>query len=764
MGAFVNSVFEFLFKYRPVVFERGDFEFGAPWPLLVLLLLGLLLAGIPLLTYLRARGRIGAVDRAALLTLRVAVLAVLLFCLARPILVLATVVPLENFLGILVDDSRSMQIADDGTVRGDFVLDELDPDGGELLNALAERFKLRFFRFSDAVDRVASVENLAFSGRHTRLGDALTRVHGELSAVPLAGLVVVSDGADNSDRPISDAILQLRGSGIPVHTIGLGRERFDRDIEVSRIELPRAVLTGSSVAVEVMVVHSGFQGETVTLNVEDAGRILSTQEVTLPREGEVTTVRAHFTAAESGPRLYRFHIVPQQGELVIENNTREALVQVRDRREKILYFEGEPRFEVKFLRRAIAEDDNLQVVTLQRTAENKFLRLDVDDVDELLGGFPKTREELFQYRALILGSIEASFFTHDQLQAIAEFVGQRGGGLLMLGGRRAFAEGGYADTPVAGVLPVVLSQASDVEGEPFFREVNVRLTPFGRTHPITQIEGSPDESAARWLELPPVSTLNPITETKPGASTLLMGESDGMNGLVVLAAQRYGRGRVLAFPVQDSWLWQMHADVPLDDLAHETFWRQLLRWLVQSVPDQIAFTMPRDHAGIADEMTITAEVVDSTYLKVNDAAVVARVTSPSGATQEIPMEWVVERDGEYLAGFATEEEGLYEVRTDVARGGEQLGSQTTYVQVTDPMDEYFGAQMKSSLLRRLAEETGGQFYTPETVRSLPEDVRYTESGSTVYEELEIWDMPVVFLLLVGLLATEWGLRKARGLV
>jgi hypothetical protein len=312
MGAFVNSVFEFLFKYRPVVFERGDFEFGAPWPLLVLLLLGLLLAGIPLLTYLRARGRIGAVDRAALLTLRVAVLAVLLFCLARPILVLATVVPLENFLGILVDDSRSMQIADDGTVRGDFVLDELDPDGGELLNALAERFKLRFFRFSDAVDRVASVENLAFSGRHTRLGDALTRVHGELSAVPLAGLVVVSDGADNSDRPISDAILQLRGSGIPVHTIGLGRERFDRDIEVSRIELPRAVLTGSSVAVEVMVVHSGFQGETVTLNVEDAGRILSTQEVTLPREGEVTTVRAHFTAAESGPRLYRFHIVPQQ--------------------------------------------------------------------------------------------------------------------------------------------------------------------------------------------------------------------------------------------------------------------------------------------------------------------------------------------------------------------------------------------------------------------------------------------------------------------
>ena len=117
------------------------------------------------------------------------------------------------------------------------------------------------------------------------------------------------------------------------------------------------------------------------------------------------------------------------------------LVQVLDRREKILYFEGEPRFELKFIRRAVAEDKNLQVVCLQRTSQNKFLRLDVDDAEELAGGFPKTREELFKYRGLILGSVEASFFTADQLRMIAEFVSQRGGGLLTLGGRHSFAEG-----------------------------------------------------------------------------------------------------------------------------------------------------------------------------------------------------------------------------------------------------------------------------------------------------------------------------------
>ena len=137
---------------------------------------------------------------------------------------------------------------------------------------------------------------------------------------------------------------------------------------------------------------------------------------------------------------------PQPGELLAENNARDVLVDVRDRREKILYFEGEPRFEMKFLRRAVTDDKQLQLVVLQRTADNKYLRLEVDDPDELVGGFPKTRDELFQYRGLVLGSIEAAAFTGDQLAMLAEFVDKRGGGLLMLGGPRSFSEGGYAGT------------------------------------------------------------------------------------------------------------------------------------------------------------------------------------------------------------------------------------------------------------------------------------------------------------------------------
>src|SRR5690606_35068687 len=219
------------------------------------------------------------------------------------------------------------------------------------------------------------------------------------------------------------------------------------------------------------------------------GRIVARQDVRLPRDGEATTVRVHFKAEEPGARTFRFHIPPRPGEMVAQNNEQQALIVVEKRTEKILYFEGEPRFEVKFLRRAVADDENLQVVVLQRTAENKFLRLDVDDAEELAAGFPRTREELFQYRALILGSVEAAFFT-----------------------------------PVADVLPIVLDAADREErGSTYFTELKPVPTRAGQGHPAIQIAPTPEESRQRWQELPPVTAVNRVRGLKPGATALLTG-------------------------------------------------------------------------------------------------------------------------------------------------------------------------------------------------------------------------------------------------
>ncbi len=757
----MDGLFELLFKYRPLVFEQGDLAFGAPGSLRLGLAVAGLVAVAAAASYVLARGKSGRVDRGVMAGLRLAALGLLLLCLLRPMLVLSTVVPQQNFLGVLVDDSRSMQLADaDGAVRGEFIRTAFDPEQGELLRALGERFTLRFFRFSDRAARMDGIEELTFDGTHTDLAGALDVARGELSGVPLSGLVLLSDGADNSDRPVTEALVPLQAAGVPVFTVGLGEEAVSPDIELGRVEMPRTVLEGSSLMVDVVVTQTGLGQATVPLIVEDDDRILAEEEVTLGPDGEPVVVRLGFQLDLTGPRRVRFRIPPLERERVERNNARDVWIEVRGDREKILYFEGELRPEIKFMRRAVDDDENLQLVTLVRTAPGKFMRLSVDDADELAGGFPRTREELYRYRGLVLGSVEASYFTQDQLQMIADFVGDRGGGLLVLGGRSSFAEGGWAGTSVDEVLPVELPEADP----DFFTATDVSPTPAGVAHAALQLGEDYEDPRARWEWLPPLTTVNRVTGVKPGATSLLLGRSEGYEEpQVVLAHQRYGRGKALAFTAQDSWHWQMHADVPVDDRSHETFWRQLLRWLVDGVPQAVSLTVDREQVEPGEAIRLTAAVGDSTYLEVNDAVVRARVTSPTGTVDTLDLDWVVDRNGAYEADLVPREDGDYEVELLAERDGVELGADVAWLHTAPSDDEYFGAGRRTDLLQRMARETGGRFYTPRNVAALPDDIAVTGAGVTLTEQRDLWDMPVLFLLLVGLLGAEWGYRRVRGL-
>jgi uncharacterized membrane protein len=544
-----------------------------------------------------------------------------------------------------------------------------------------------------------------------------------------------------------------------VFTVGVGQERFAHDIQVTRVETPRTVLKGTALVVDVVLSQTGYGGQTVPLSVEDDGRIVSTQVVTLPPDGESATVKVRFTASEAGARLFKFKVPTQPGEQVTQNNARDALIQVNDRREKILYFEGEPRYEMKFVRRGVEEDKNIQVTILLRTAENKYWRGDVSNPDELIAGFPKTREELFSYRAIILGSVEAASFSPEQLRMIADFVSKRGGGLLTLGGRRSFAEGGWGGTPVGEVLPVVL----DNPNPKYFSWVNARPTRAGSTFPVTQVGGDEKSSSAKWSDMPPVSAVNSVRQVKPGATVLLTGVDDRRQDQIVLAYQRYGRGKAIAMPIQDSWQWKMDAKVAVSDTTHAMFWRRLVRWLVDGVPEQINISTTADRVEPGEPIKLTAEVLDSAYVEVNDSRVVARVTSPSGKTTELPVEWTVTKDGDYRASFVPDESGIYDIRVSADRDQKALGASQMHVRVSAGDAEYFDAGMRAPLLKRIAEDTGGRFFTPADAASLPEAISYSGRGVTVVEERELWDMPALFLALVGFIAAEWGYRRMRGL-
>jgi len=767
----IESIFRFFFKYERLVFEQGRFVFGATRSMWLIVAIAAITGVYVVFTYIQV-GTLRGRARGILLAMRIALLLVALFAVLRPMLLLKVAVPQQNFVGVILDDSRSMQVADEsGKARGDFVRDAFGRADARILAELGKRFVPRVFRFSSAAERLQTTADLNFQGTATRLGDALDRAREELSGLPVAGLVVVTDGADNAESTIDGPIAGLKAQGMPVFAVGVGKDRLSRDVQVTRVEAPRRVLKGAALIVDVVVSQTGYAGATVPIVVEDEGRTVATQDVHLPGDGESQTVKVRFKIGEVGPRAFRFRIPVQANEEVAQNNQRDVLIDVYNRRERILYVEGEPRPEPKFIRMATDRDDGLAVALLQRTAEattnapDKYLRLNVTSPEELLGGFPTTRAELFQYRGIILGSMEAGAFTPDQQRMLEDFVDVRGGGLLALGGDRAFAEGGWAGTPLSNALPIALDPANKTALQPPL-ELIVKPTRTGQSHPATQIADSEDAATAKWKELPPLYSVNvaPAASLKPGATLLLSGTDQRGRDQVVLAFQRYGRGKTLALPVQDTWLWRMHSKMPVEDMTHHNLWQRLARWLVDGVPERTMVSAAPDRVQKGEPVTLTSDVMDPEYRGVNEGRIAAHVTAPSGKVEDVVMEWTVEQDGEYRARFTPTEDGLYRIAVDGQdKAGAAVERGTMAMRVAPSDAEYFDAAMRTPLLRRIAEETEGRFFRAAETSSLVDAISYSGKGVTVTDERELWDMPIVLLCLMGLMAGEWLFRRTKGL-
>ena len=762
MERVVESVATFLFKYSPHLFRRGDLSLAPVFPS-ALIIAGLAAALVLLVISLRGvRTATPRRDRIVLGTLRATACLILAVCVFRPVLLLSSAVPQRNVLGVLLDDSRSMRLADlDGMSRLDAVRHVFGDSAESLTRRLGEKFVLRFFRFAADAGPLGNARGLVGAGTRTNLAAALDAARLELAGVPLAGMVLVTDGADNSAADLTAPLLALKGRKVPVYTVGVGRERFARDLAIERVSLPASALAGAGILAEVVVRIRGLGGSTVVITAEDEGRVVVEREIEAPKTGDVARTRLRLPPMTEGPHRLTFRVRPAAGEIVTENNESRSVLRVRPGPERILYLEGEPRPEFAFLRRAVAGDSALSLVAMLRSAKGKFLRLGVQDSTELVGGFPTRREDLFRYRALVLGSIEASFFTGDQLRMLADFVSRRGGGLIALGGRAAFAEGGYAGTPLAEVLPVNLDAPTPAATGLAPAELMIHATAAGRLHPALQL-GATEAAAARWDSLPPLTSVNRLGSLKPGATALLSGRTGGSD-VPVLAVQRFGRGTAAVFGVQDTWLWQMHANIPLEDQTHEALWRQLLRWSVDEVPDRVELSASPSRVGPGEPVMLRARVVDEAYLESNDAQVTARVTTPAGRLVEVPLSWTLKEDGAYEGRFVAEEMGMYRIDGDAHRGKDTTRASAAALLVDDYGADVEQAELRSSLLRRIAGETGGRYYPLADAGRLVEDVVFTDSGVTVRESRDLWDMPIVFLLLVGLLGSEWGYRRWRGL-
>jgi hypothetical protein len=211
-------------------------------------------------------------------------------------------------------------------------------------------------------------------------------------------------------------------------------------------------------------------------------------------------------------------------------------------------------------------------------------------------------------------------------------------------------------------------------------------------------------------------------------------------------------------------MWRMHASMPVEDMTHHLFWQRLGRWLVDGVPDRVMASTAPDRVERGQPVTLTAEVLDPEYKGVNDGRISARITAPSGKTEEVPLDWTVEQEGEYRGRFTPTEDGVHRaVVGGLARDGKDVGRGTVNFRVAPSEAEYFDAAMRAPLLRRMAEETGGRFMRASESDSLADAISYSGSGITVVEERDLWDMPILLLLLLSLMGGEWLYRRSKGL-
>jgi uncharacterized membrane protein len=749
---------------------RFDFAYG-PHPFIAIVLFLL----IPLVVWFLYRRTTRPVTRRwknLLIGLRSAVLMLLLLLLMRPVITTFEVNPQETYLAVLVDDSASMQIADVAGFesRQQAVADALYGEGG-IVEGLADRYQVRTFAFNQTVRRVSGAEDLTAQGNASGLEQAMRQVAEQLGGLPLSAVVMISDGADNAD---TDPLLSARDFAvrqIPVFTVGVGEELIPRDVGISSVSASQTLLENSVFDVQVDLNHQGYSGQALTLRVMDGETEVSAQQITLASDGS-RRVELEVSPERKEPILYELRVDELDGEIVLQNNRYQFLVDNSERPPlNVLYVDGHPRNEFKFIRRAVESDTSLRLASYLRTGPGRFYRQGISSPLELSAGFPTTAEDLYQYEAVILGDIGRDFFTDEQLLMLQEFVAERGGGLLVAG----MLDDAFVDSVVADILPLSVSRSdmlpsnlqggirrgSHATGELFAP----RLTAAGEFSELLRLDSDDAINRRLWSELPTLQGIYATGRAKPGATVLMEHPSLQYQNqaLPLLATQRYGSGRSMSMNTASTWRWQMLMSA--EDESHERLWRQMLRWLAQGALERVSINFDKPFYNAGDTVSVSVKVLDASYEPDNNASLWIQRTDPLGNAVDIAMEWDINQDGTYVSRFEASDEGVYRVLVDVASAvGSGLESEKTAAFVVTPsLREFNNAGRDTGMLSRIADSGGGQYYDLSAARQLINDIDHVPGAYSREVQEDLWDRPWLLILLITLMCMDWMARRYRGL-
>ena len=558
--------------------------------------------------------------------------------------------------------------------------------------------------------------------------------------------------------------------------------------------------------VRANVTAPGRRGTTIAVQLlDESGEQLQRQTAVVDDEDEPLAFRFQFRPDQSGVSFFTVQadalqgddeVVSESDEATSANNRRVVAVDRGGGPYRVLYVCGRPNWEFKFMRRALAGDDQLDLVGLIRIAKRQakfdfqrrdgnrenplfdgfeetevetaerydepvLLRLGLreGEEEELLGGFPDAEEELYAYDAIVLDDVEAQFFTQDQLRLIEEFVSRRGGGFLMLGGVDSFVDGEYDRTPVGGVLPVYLDGLSP---PPTGRAFRLSLTREGWLEPWVRTRTTESDEQRRLSDMAPFGVLSTVGRIKPGATVLSRVEDAAGERHPALVAQRFGEGRAAALLIGDLWRWSMRRDDDEGD-DFERAWRQTIRWLVAEVPQRVEATLRPAADAENDAVEALVRVRDEAYRPLDNARVKLRLRMPDGREVMLDAEQA-DAAGAYSARFLPRKPGPYLVAvTAVGPEGEEIGLCEAGWVAQGAADEFRRLAPDREFAAEIATATGGEVVSADGLEQFVASLSSRAAPISERWFYPLWHTWALFLVAVAALAGEWGLRRMKGL-
>ncbi len=738
--------------------------------------------------------------RAVLSGLRLLAFLLLFFVLARPVLVerREEVYPAEVL--VLLDDSASMQRKD--SYSGDeaqrraiakavgaqpseqsrLVLAQEALDKTILPLFAKGEYEHQLFGFAEATTPLDRPSSATGRGAGTHLGDAVTQALASHRGRPVTDVVVLSDGRSNGGLAVLEAARTAGAAGIPVHTVVIGDTRPELNAVIELIEAPTDALQEDELAVTVRVRSRGgsdLPDAFVTLEeiVDEDGletQTLAEERVALTEAGERVVLVAR-AGVGTGERRFRVSIPPLEKETMVDDNRVEFSVHVSPARMRVLYVDGYPRWEYRYLKNLLLRADKyLDVQCFLLSATPDFPQESSANLPALRE-VPSSREELLaNYDVIILGDINPNAISPDParceafMAALREFV-EAGGGVLFQAGEfdnpRAFKQ-----TPLEEVLPVVLDPTGVLafDGDTT-RESRPVLEQPTDPHEIVRLHPDADKNRLLW-ETPSglrgFYWYQPVRRAKPGTSVLLRHPSDRSTQTgelyPLLVTGYFPSGRTMFLALDSTWMWRFH----YGDRYHEIFWRSAIRWLalgrLKSGDRRFRLETSRSAYDLEERITLEARVLNQDFRPSERDGQKVTWSGPEGRPQELELAAVGERGGVYRGSLQVDRPGLY--RAWIEEDGKRMSS--VEFEVNLPSRENADPSPDPASLALLASRTGGRSLSLSSLDDLASEFPGGEERrEPISSSLQdAWDRLGTLLLALGLLSAEWILRKKVELV